>query len=104
MYKVWKWSLLAHMMGGNCTLVMPVGAQVIAVHEQFNQLCLWATVDENETKTMERRFLIVGTGHAAIPAGHPNYIGTALLAGGALVLHVFELAGREENEHLSRSR
>lgn len=75
---------------------MPRDAEILHVHGQDNNLCLWARVVEG--RTMERRdFILCGTGHEAPDLEH-RYIGTAHLAGGRLVLHVFE-PQREEVGH-----
>lgn len=69
--------------------MMPVGAKPLSVHAQGNDLCLWALVD-TEAELENREFVIVGTGHEVHDhAG--EFIGSALLAGGTLVLHVFEV-------------
>lgn len=67
---------------------MPRDAEVLCVHEQDNQLCLWARVVEGR-HLEPRPFILCGTGHDAPDLEH-RYIGTAHLAGGRLVLHVFE--------------
>lgn len=69
---------------------MPLGAKVLAVQPQGDQVCLWALVDpaaEND----RRGFWIHGTGHPIEHEKHLGaYIGTFQLRGGALVFHVFE--------------
>ena len=70
------------------TLSLPLGAQVLEVHEQADSVCIWALVDENEELLKEYTFLVVGTGNG--DPGGATYLGTAHLAGGTLVLHVFQ--------------
>ena len=83
MKTIWKFQLTI----GEPVAAMPRGAQILTVHEQYGEVCLWALVDP-DAPTEDRRFHIVGTGH---PSAHlKNYIGTAQVAGGALVWHVFE--------------
>lgn len=67
---------------------MPEGAEVLHVAEQHGQVCLWALVDP-AAMPMDRRFVIVGTGHP-LPEHRGRFIGTVLLAGGGLVFHVWE--------------
>lgn len=69
-------------------LALPAGAKPLHVAEQAGQLCLWALVDPDK-KLTKRTFRVVGTGQSAPAKG---YVGTALLHGGSLVLHVFEEA------------
>lgn len=64
---------------------MPVGAQILHVHDQDGGPCIWALVDPDAKKEV-RRFFIVGTGHKFDPRW--QYIGTAHCGG--LVWHVFE--------------
>jgi hypothetical protein len=83
---VWKYTWpLPH---DKATFDMPRDAEILHVSAQGDDLCLWARIVEGrkiETKT----FLLCGTGHEA-PSLDCKHIGTALLHGGALVLHVFE--------------
>ena len=84
MKSIWKYVLQPE-----CTIEMPGGAQVLAVREQGQDICLWALVDPSAEK-VERRFVGFGTGHD-VPDQSMAFLGTAHLAGGALVFHVFEL-------------
>lgn len=83
MRNVWKYTLLPE-----CTLEMPRGAQLLSVHVQGDDICLWALVDSSQPLT-PRHFVIFGTGHA-IHDVELTYIGTVMMLGGALVFHVFE--------------
>jgi len=73
-------------------LDLPDGAQILHVDTQTGEdLCLWALVDPS-LDSCTRRFLhIVGTGQ---PVPQVKYglahLGTALMMGGRLVIHVFE--------------
>lgn len=83
MKSVWKFKL--HPYARN---MLPVGAKPLSVHAQGSDLCLWALVD-TDAPLEDREFVIVGTGHELYDhAG--AFIGSALLAGGEFVLHVFE--------------
>jgi hypothetical protein len=85
MQTIWKYTLLPDQ-----TLEMPAGAQVLTVREQGATIALWAKVD-TLAPTEKRRFVVFGTGHE-MPGLALVYIGTAMLQGGALVLHAFEVA------------
>lgn len=65
-----------------------VGAEFLAVQEQYGQLCLWAKVDTAVRDFQVRRFYVVGTGHP-FPTGAREYLGTVQFAAGDLVFHVF---------------
>lgn len=67
-------------------VAMPEGAKALHVAFQGEHLCLWALINPSK-KLTKRYFRIVGTGHDA-PA--ESYIGTAIMEGGQLVLHVFD--------------
>jgi hypothetical protein len=90
MQQVWKYELSIHKLQPNdlITIQLPVGADILTVHEQHGSICLWALVNTNATK-IERTFRIAGTGHN-LANGNFKYIGTAFLEDGALVFHVFE--------------
>jgi hypothetical protein len=67
---------------------MPAGSTALHVKEQNGELCIWALVDPDKP-TCSRRFFVHGTGHTLHP-GALDYIGTAHLHNGGIVLHVFE--------------
>lgn len=70
----------------------PVGAVVLYAGVQRETPCVWVMLDTDEKRTEPRQILVVGTGHP-VPqvADAENYVGTVLLLGGDLVLHVFDL-------------
>ena len=68
---------------------IPVGAQVLSVREQGDDICLWALVSPDAPKET-RRFVAFGTGHD-VPQIPMQFHGTAHLQAGKLVFHVFEL-------------
>ena len=70
---------------------MPAGAELLTAREQGESICIWARVDTS-TKDHENRFFhVLGTGHQILQAPETmRYVGTAMLQGGALVMHVFE--------------
>lgn len=81
---IWKYVLQPEI-----ELSMPVGAQVLSVREQGEEICLWALVTPDAPKET-RRFVSFGTGHD-VPAVPLQFHGTAHLQGGSLVFHVFEV-------------
>lgn len=83
MRTIWKFTLQPE-----CSIEMPSGAEVLSVREQGETICLWALVDPEATVEM-RRFVVLGTGHS-VPDQPLRFLGTAHLAGGAFVFHVFE--------------
>lgn len=74
--------------GERSSLSMPRGAKVLTAREQGDGVCIWVEVDPDQPRE-ERRFAVYRTGHK-LPAEPGAYIGTAMLAGGLLVLHVYE--------------
>lgn len=69
---------------------MPGGAKILTVDTQGINLCLWALVDPKVPEE-PRAFIVHGTGHPADDLEGTDYVGTAQLHAGALVLHVFEV-------------
>lgn len=67
---------------------MPMGAEILSAQMQNGDLCLWALVSPANNKEL-RTIEIHGTGNYVEPADR-KFIGTAQMAGGALVWHVFE--------------
>lgn len=87
--QIWKFQLRAT---GDQVIRMPAGAEIISCQAQNGKVCLWATVDP-KGEPAPRRFSIYGTGmDAEEPPG--DFVGTVLLHGGGLVLHVFETTGQ----------
>jgi hypothetical protein len=84
---VWKHPLRMAVLN---RLDLPLGATVLTVDNQPGVgLCLWEAHDPEQTKTEQRTFRIVGTGHVEdfAPGLH---VGTVLVEGGLYVWHVFE--------------
>lgn len=76
-------------------VMLPLGAQVLHVAAQGADINLWVLVDPvPEDPILEkRRFRAFGTGHP-IPSNEDEcllHVGTALLQGGTLVFHIFEV-------------
>ena len=84
---VWKWSINLEDIRHENAILMPEGARVLAVANQYEALAIWALA-EPEAPRRSRTFQVVGTGHPISSGG--IYVGTAQFREGALVLHVFE--------------
>lgn len=80
---VWKYTLGY----GLNNLAMPAGARVVHVGDQHGLVTLWAEVDPAADRE-QRLFVFVGTGH---DADGGEYVGSAIVGGGALVWHVYEV-------------
>jgi hypothetical protein len=80
---------------GRMKIALPIGAKVLTVQRQGEDLCLWAVVDSSQQREM-RVFEVFGTGHQ-MPDGLSKfqYISTVQEMGGALVWHVFETTGAD---------
>ena len=72
------------------TIRMPIGAEILTVQIQDDNLCLWAVVDADSKALTEPRFIqIYGTGHPMIGTSlDRKYIATFQIM--KLVYHVFE--------------
>jgi hypothetical protein len=84
---IWKYVLIPEKL----TISIPEGATVLTAREQGNEICIWAEV-YTEKPLETRTFEIYGTGHN-LSTGmgiDRQYIGTAVLHGGSLILHVYE--------------
>lgn len=68
---------------------VPHGARMLCAREQYEQVCVWFICDPDAPKE-KRGIAIAGTGHPAPEPQDAQYIGTASLQGGTLMLHVFE--------------
>lgn len=71
------------------TLMMPAGAQPLAVMLQNQQVCIWARVNLWRSP-VETVFRIAGTGHD-LEEDVGDHVGSFQLADGALVFHVFQI-------------
>lgn len=72
-------------------LDLPKGAQVLSVHEQHGQACMWVLVDPTQTHMKRRTFKLVATGEPIPDADNLKFIGTVMLMEGSIVLHAFEV-------------
>jgi len=77
-------------------LNLPKGTEILSVIDQWNDIVLYALIDENFVHDTEPfTFIIRGTGHDAGNFKRQNYIflGTVKLQEGAVMLHVFYRKG-----------
>lgn len=89
---IWKTTL--RFVDGPQEIALPLGADVLSVHEQHGSVVMWFICTPAAPK-QTRKFQIVGTGHAA--PEYALYEGTAFMPNG-LVWHVFELAPLDVSE------
>ena len=69
---------------------LPLGAEILTVQIQGDQLCLWAMVNTLPGAIKKnRRIEIIGTGYP-VPVGELKYISTFQIMDGSLIFHVFE--------------
>lgn len=73
---------------GSCRIKMPVGAKVLHFGVQHDIPTIWALVDP-ESPDEERLFALFGTG-AMVIGPFTQYLGTVIMHGDSLVLHLFE--------------
>lgn len=85
---IWKFPLA---LAGTQMVVMPKGATVVHVAEQFGKPCIWAIVDERAERE-ERTFIILGTG-TSFDANQLSHLGSFMLDGGEFVGHLAEPRG-----------
>jgi len=86
---IWKYELQITDMQ---TVMMPKGAEIISVDNQFSDVCMWAIVDTT-CKPKGRIIEIVGTGNPMIDDDRVNrwFIGTVIRRPyDGFVWHVFE--------------
>ncbi len=72
-------------------VMMPAGADILAVGVQSEGIVMWARVDPAETKRQGYKVAIVGTGHPAPDQADSNYVGTVF--DGPFVWHIFTEKG-----------
>ena len=70
---------------------LPEGAKVLSFQCQREAPVIWALVDPG-APPQKRRFRFAGTGHSINEATENlSFIGTAQMASGALICHLFEM-------------
>lgn len=73
-------------------LELPIGADILTFQSQNGSFYIWAIVDDGGLNE-KRYFRLTGTGHD-LTEDTPKikkYMGTAQIAGGGLVFHLFEI-------------
>lgn len=85
MTTIWKFPI---QLAARVAVPMPMGAKVLTAAGQGRDICIWAEVEPTRDREA-RLFAVYGTGHQ-MPDDPGTYIGTAMLAGGHLVFHVYE--------------
>jgi len=94
MYAIYKYKLAV---SDSQYVTLPLAAKIISVALQGTDICLWAIVNTNETKTEQVVIEVYGTGH---PFPHPyagmtigvtrrDFIGTVVA--GKFVWHIFQV-------------
>lgn len=69
-------------------IMLPTGAEILKVADQFGKIVLWFCCDPTETQKKLRRIVVVMTGEHHPLTG--RYLGTVFLDHGWLVCHIFE--------------
>jgi hypothetical protein len=82
---VWKFPLS---ITDHQSIMLPVGARILSVQFQGDQLCLWALVDLDERLVRRRTILIYGTGNPIDSEIEMQYIDSVQDV--QLVWHIFE--------------
>ena len=87
MKTVWKFPV---QIDDRVNVRLPMGATILTVDMQGDQLCLWALVDPDASLNKVRTLRIAGTGHP-ITDEAVDHLGTFFLHDRALVFHVFDV-------------
>lgn len=85
MNQIWKYRLSPQ---DTQPINMPLGAVLLAVAMQRDEICIWAEVNP-ESQLSPRIIEVFGTGHK-MDVHERKYIGTVLACNDALVFHIFE--------------
>ena len=70
-------------------VVLPLGAQILCIKMQNDELCMWALVDPDQTYNEVVKIRCAGTGHEITE--DVEYIDTVILLDGELVFHFFKV-------------
>ena len=70
-------------------VVLPLGAQILCIKMQNDELCMWALVDPDQPYNEVVKIRCAGTGHEITE--DVEYIDTVMLFDGALVFHFFKV-------------
>ena len=86
-YSVWKYTLEVK---GSQTIALPLGAEVISVDTQEQDIVVYALVNTKEDQKQDVEVLVYGTGHEInLNITDYKFLGTAKLNNGLLMFHVF---------------
>ena len=86
-HTIWKQTL--EPLGGVQTIMLPAGAEMLFARAQRGEVCVWYRCDPEAPKE-PRELVAVMTGAPAPSPEDGRHLGSALLHGGSLVVHVFE--------------
>ena len=70
-------------------VILPLGAQILCIKMQNDELCMWALVDPDQTYNEVVKIRCAGTGHEITE--DVEYIDTVMLLDGELVFHFFKV-------------
>ena len=70
-------------------VVLPLGAQILCIKMQNDELCMWALVDPDQTYNEVVKIRCASTGHEITE--DVEYIDTVVLLDGELVFHFFKV-------------
>lgn len=87
MKTIWKYTIAPD----ELQIQVPKESTVLFVGNQFEEARIWFLVDPAREKE-PRMFRVYGTGHQ-VPDEPGAYVGSFMMAYGALVFHVFEVKG-----------
>lgn len=77
------------------TILLPEGAQVLSVEEQYGEIVLYALVDPGAPTNLVP-FRLFGTGHSiAEDISEHTFVGTVKLMSGTLMFHIFVGKGED---------
>lgn len=87
MKTIWKYTLKAEVSN---IIDMPLGAEVLSVETQGDDINIYALVDPMETAQQQIEVRTYGTGHDIdVDLSHYKFLGTAKLYNGSLMFHLF---------------
>jgi hypothetical protein len=89
MSTIWKIAMTPRGHGGGQVFDVPQGAVFRHCAAQHDQIALWLEIPDTTAAIESRWFRMFHTG-SYLPAEPMTYLGTALLDGGAYVVHVYE--------------
>ena len=70
-------------------VVLPLGAQILCIKMQNDELCMWALVDPDQPYNEVVKIRCAGAGHEITE--DVEYIDTVMLLDGELVFHFFKV-------------